>query len=130
MSTNQGGDHGMTSTATTGEHQVPGDLATMLSDVAQSLQQEPDLQETLQGIVTRQSRPLAYERASRPKPAKLVDNLRLRGIVEVDLAKKYSPEQISGRLKVEFPDQPEMQVSTETIYQSLYVQSRGALNVT
>ena len=70
---------------------------------------------------------LAYGRASRPKPAKLVTNLVLRGKVEDDLAKKYSPEQIAGRLKVEFPDQPEMQVSTETIYQSLYVQSRGAL---
>ena len=70
---------------------------------------------------------LAYGRASRPKPAKLVTNLRLRGKVEDDLAKKYSPEQIAGRLKVEFPDQPELQVSTETIYQSLYVQSRGAL---
>ena len=66
-------------------------------------------------------------RASRPKPAKLVTNLVLRGKVEADLAKKYSPEQIAGRLKVDFPDQPEMQVSTETIYQSLYVQSRGAL---
>ena len=62
-----------------------------------------------------------------PKPGKLVQNLELRGKVEADLAKKYSPEQIAGRLKVEFPDQPEMQVSTETIYQSLYVQSRGAL---
>ena len=70
---------------------------------------------------------LAYARASRPKPAKLLTNLELRGKVEADLAKKYSPEQISGRLKVDFPDQPEMQVSTETIYQSLYVQSRGAL---
>ena len=70
---------------------------------------------------------LAYHRASRPKPAKLLTNLRLRDMVEADLAKKYSPEQIAGRLKVEFPDQPEMQVSTETIYQSLYVQSRGAL---
>jgi transposase, IS30 family len=70
---------------------------------------------------------LAYARASRPKPAKLVTNLRLRGKVEHDLAKKYSPEQIAGRLKVDFPDQPELQVSTETIYQSLYVQSRGAL---
>jgi IS30 family transposase len=70
---------------------------------------------------------LAYERASRPKPAKLATNLVLRGIVEDDLAKKYSPEQIAGRLKLEFPDQPEMQVSTETIYESLYVQSRGAL---
>ena len=71
---------------------------------------------------------LAYERASRPKPAKLHTNPVLRGIVEEDLAKKYSPEQIAGRLRLRFPDQQEMWVSTETIYQSLYVQSRGALN--
>jgi transposase, IS30 family len=70
---------------------------------------------------------LAYERASRPKPAKLATNLVLRAKVEKDLEKKYSPEQITGRLRMEFPDDPEMQVSTETIYQSLYVQSRGAL---
>ena len=70
---------------------------------------------------------LAYGRASRPKPAKLATNPGPRGIVEADLAKKYSPEQIAGRLKFQFPDSPEMQVSTETIYQSLYVQSRGAL---
>jgi IS30 family transposase len=38
---------------------------------------------------------LAYQRASRPKPAKLLDNQVLRGIVEADLAKKYSPQQIS-----------------------------------
>jgi IS30 family transposase len=66
-------------------------------------------------------------RASRPKPAKLATNLRLRARVERDLAKRRSPEQISGRLRREFPADPEMQVSTETIYQSLYVQSRGAL---
>jgi IS30 family transposase len=70
---------------------------------------------------------LAYERASRPKPAKLATNLVLRAKVEKDLEKKYSPEQITGRLRVEFPDDPEMQVSPETIYQSLYVQSCGAL---
>jgi IS30 family transposase len=52
----------------------------------------------------------------------------LRAKVEEDLKKKYSPEQIAGRLQVEFPDEPEMRVSPETIYQSLYVQSRGALN--
>ena len=51
----------------------------------------------------------------------------LRAKVEKDLAKKYSPEQIAGRLRVEFPDREEMWVSPETIYQSLYVQSRGAL---
>jgi len=51
----------------------------------------------------------------------------LRTKVEQDLEKKYSPEQITGRLLVEFPNDPEMRVSPETIYQSLYVQSRGAL---
>jgi transposase, IS30 family len=70
---------------------------------------------------------MAYHRASRPKPAKLAVNLALRDKVEQDLQKKYSPEQITGRLRVEFPDDPEMWVSPETIYQSIYVQSRGAL---
>jgi len=70
---------------------------------------------------------LAYGRASRPKPAKLAVNLVLRAKVEQDLHKRYSPEQIAGRLRREFPDDAEMRVSTETIYQSLYVQSRGAL---
>jgi transposase, IS30 family len=70
---------------------------------------------------------MAFERASRPKPAKLHSNLALRAIVQDDLTRRYSPEQIAGRLRRRFPDDPEMWVSTETIYQSLYVQSRGAL---
>ncbi|MGH3498650.1 MAG: IS30 family transposase, partial [Nocardioidaceae bacterium] len=70
---------------------------------------------------------LAYRRASRPKPAKLVTNEVLRERVQSDLVKRHSPEQIRGRLREDYPDQPEMWVSTETIYQSLYVQSRGAL---
>jgi transposase, IS30 family len=75
----------------------------------------------------RMAHALAYERASRPKPAKLATNRRLRRVVEDDLAKRYSPEQIAGRLRRQFPDEPEMWVSPETIYESLYVQSRGAL---
>jgi IS30 family transposase len=63
----------------------------------------------------------------RPKPAKLWVNQRLREIVEDLLERRYSPEQIAGRLRVKFPADPEMWVSTETIYQSLYVTSRGAL---
>jgi transposase, IS30 family len=68
----------------------------------------------------------AWERASRPKPAKLVVNRRLRAIVQRDLERKYSPQQIAGRRRLAFADEPEMWVSTETIYQSLYVTSRGA----
>ena len=51
----------------------------------------------------------------------------MREIVETELAEKHSPEQIAGRLRIRFPARPEMWVSTETIYQSLYVSSRGAL---
>ena len=47
--------------------------------------------------------------------------------MEQDLRRRYSPEQIVGRLRQDFPQDQEMWVSHETIYQSLYVQSRGAL---
>jgi len=70
----------------------------------------------------------AYDRASRPKPAKLATSPELRERVETDLAKKYSPEQIAGRLRTDFPDDQGMRVCPETIYQSLYVQPRGVLN--
>ena len=70
---------------------------------------------------------LAYVRASRSKPSKLATNMILGRKVENDLQKHYSPEQIVGRLRQEFPHDQEMRVSHETIYQSLYVQSRGAL---
>jgi len=54
---------------------------------------------------------LAYDRACRPKPATLYSNVVLRGRVEDDLEKKYSPEQIAGRLGADFPDDPEMCVA-------------------
>jgi transposase, IS30 family len=65
--------------------------------------------------------------AARHTPAKLATNLRLRQQVQDRLKAKHSPEQIAQRLRHEFPKDPEMWVSTETIYQSLYVQGRGAL---
>jgi IS30 family transposase len=70
---------------------------------------------------------VADERARRPKQAKLALNEVLREQVQTRLQDKLSPEQIANRLRLEFPDRPEMWVSHETIYQSLYVQGRGAL---
>lgn len=60
--------------------------------------------------------------------AKLATNLRLRREVQIRLERFESPAQIAGRLRLDFPDEPEMWVSAETIYQSLYVQTRGGLN--
>ena len=65
--------------------------------------------------------------ARRPKAPKLVTCSRLRAEVERRLAERWSPQQISGRLVVDYPCDPEMRVSHETIYQSLFVQARGAL---
>ncbi len=68
------------------------------------------------------------DRARRaPRAAKLATNLVLRAEVQARLRRRDSPEQIAGRLKTDFPDRPEMWVSTETIYQSLFVQARGGL---
>jgi IS30 family transposase len=69
----------------------------------------------------------AWRRAKRPKPCRLVLNEALRLRVAAKLQQNCSPEQISGWLKLQFPNDPAMQVSTETIYRSLFVQSRGAL---
>jgi IS30 family transposase len=69
----------------------------------------------------------AFARARRPKVAKLAACPRLRAVVESKLEVRWSPQQISGWLVGEFPDDPEMRVSHETIYLSLFVQARGAL---
>jgi transposase, IS30 family len=69
----------------------------------------------------------AVRHMRRPKPAKLATCGRLRRIVESKLELRWSPQQISGWLEREYPTDPEMRVSHETIYLSLYVQSRGAL---
>jgi transposase, IS30 family len=70
---------------------------------------------------------LAWERQRRPRPSKLSQHPVLRARVQQMLDRRYSPEQISGRLKVRFPDDPAMRVSHETIYQSIYVYPRGQL---
>jgi IS30 family transposase len=70
---------------------------------------------------------LAWERQRRPKASKLGRDPALREQVQTMLDNRYSPDQISGRLHVLFPDNEQMRVSHETIYQSLYVYPRGEL---
>jgi IS30 family transposase len=69
----------------------------------------------------------ACRAALRPKPAKLASNPRLRRAVTAMLESRFSPHQISARLRLEHPHDREMRIAAETIYQSLYVQSRGRL---
>lgn len=69
----------------------------------------------------------AWERARRPKRCRLAQVPALRGLVAQKLALHWSPAQIAGWLKATYPDRPAMQVSHETIYLSLFVQSRGVL---
>lgn len=68
---------------------------------------------------------LASLRSLRPKPSKLAKNRRLRRQVQTMLKGYLSPRQISKKLEMEYPNDPEMRISPETIYQSLYVQTRG-----
>jgi len=69
----------------------------------------------------------AERNTRRPKPTKLEASPRLTALVIADLERWWSPQQISARLREQFPAEPEMWVSHETIYKSLFVQGRGAL---
>ena len=69
----------------------------------------------------------AWDRARRPKPCKLAAVPPLRELVAGKLAEEWSPEQISGWLARTYPGEQDLQVSTETIYRSLFVQARGVL---
>jgi IS30 family transposase len=69
----------------------------------------------------------AWSRAVRPKATKLATSPALAALVSTKLALDWSPQQIAGWLKIEFPDDGQMQVSHESIYRSLFVQSRGSL---
>lgn len=69
----------------------------------------------------------AIAQRARPKPTKLSRSPRLRRAVARGLARRWSPQQISARLRVEHPGDEEMRISHETIYRALYVQARGEL---
>lgn len=70
---------------------------------------------------------VAWDRARRPKACVLALNADLRQLVAKQLVLGWSPQQISARLKLQFPAEESLRVSHETIYRSLFIQARGAL---
>ena len=79
------------------------------------------------GYRARTAQAQAERNARRPKERKLAVGLPLRRQVQARLEENHSPQQIAARLREEFPNDLEMRVSHETIYQALYVQGRGGL---
>ena len=69
----------------------------------------------------------AWESALRPKRCLLALHPRLRDLVASKLILGWSPEQISGWLQIQHPDDESLRVSHETIYRSLFIQARGVL---
>ena len=69
----------------------------------------------------------AWTRAARPKTLRLASNEPLRQAVTQRLYDDWAPQQIAGWLKREYENQPQMQISHETIYRSLFVQAKSTL---
>ena len=69
----------------------------------------------------------AWARCRRPKVCRLATRPALRRAVAAQLTQQWSPQQIAGWLRATYPGDAEMQVSHETIYRSLFIQSRGVL---
>lgn len=70
---------------------------------------------------------VALQRSLRPKLCRLAVHKQLQRVVAEQLSLDWSPEQISGWLRVQFPDDETMRISHETIYRSLFIQARGVL---
>jgi IS30 family transposase len=112
--------------------------STVMRELRRNMRQQYRTRSRLEGRPGRhRTRPWEYRpslaqrradlMAARPKPAKLATNPELRDLVQAKLWEKLSPRQAARELRCEFPNNAEMWVSHEAIYQSIYVQGRGAL---
>jgi len=102
-------------------------IATSLGRSASTISREVRRNDGPEGYRATQADQAAWDRARRPKTCKLMRHRTLARHVAGKLQRRWSPEQIAGWLKRCSPDEASDQVSHETIYQTLYIQSRGAL---
>jgi IS30 family transposase len=105
----------------------PARAAVLLGRHRDTLRREIGRGQTGSGYRARVGQDVTATNAKRPKIRRLDERPALLAEVLRGLRLRHSPEQISGRLHEEFPDDPEMWVSHETIYQAMYVQPRGEL---
>ncbi|MBX3302174.1 MAG: IS30 family transposase [Nitrospira sp.] len=109
-------------------------VGASLRQIARGLQRAPSTisreiarNTTSQGYRANQADEIAWDRARRPKRCRLALNGKLRALVANKLALDWSPEQITGWLKRTYRGDESLQVSHETIYRSLFIQTRGVL---
>ena len=108
------------------EH-TPEQAAGLLGRHRDTIRRETTRGQTVSGYRARVGQDVADANVRRPKARKFEGNPVLLAEVVARLEARHSPEQIAERLRQDFPDDPEMWVSHETIYQALYVQPRGEL---
>lgn len=104
-------------------HWIAGRIARAVSTVSREVERNGGRERYRAGAADA----AAWDRAHRPKECKLARQPRLRRIVAQKLQLAWSPEQIAGWLKRRYPEDESLHVSHETIYRSLFVQSRGVL---
>lgn len=102
-------------------------IATKLGRAASTISREINRNGSTIKYRAIQAERQAWLNAKRPKKCKLACNIKLKNIVSDKLANQWSPEQISGYLKHTFSGNLDMQISHESIYRTLYIQSRGIL---
>jgi IS30 family transposase len=100
-------------------------IAASLSRAPSTVSRELGRNGGCQGYRASKADQAAWDQAQRPKPCKLARNRALARIVAQKLTLLWSPEQIAGWLKYTYPDDESYQVSHETIYRTLFVQTRS-----
>jgi IS30 family transposase len=109
------------------DDRTPARAAVLLGRHKDTVNREIVRGHTASGYRAQVGQNIAEANRKRPKQRKLEAESALRAEVLRGLEQRHSPEQIAGRLGEDFPDDPEMWVSAETIYQAIYVQPRGEL---